>query len=48
MTKCVIVAAFMLLLHGGTLAAALAWLAKQHNNWALAPLLRRHLRNRAA
>ena len=32
---------FVLLLHGGTAAAALLWLAKQHNNWALAPLLRR-------
>lgn len=34
-------AAFLLMLHGGTLAGALLWLAKQHNNWALAPLLRR-------
>ncbi|MGV3569424.1 MAG: LPS export ABC transporter permease LptF [Ramlibacter sp.] len=34
-------ASFFLLLHGGTAALALLWLAKQHNNWALAPLLRR-------
>lgn len=32
---------FMVALHGGTLAVAALWLAKQHNNWALAPLLRR-------
>jgi lipopolysaccharide export system permease protein len=29
------------LLHGGTFLAAALWLAKQHNNWGLAPLLRR-------
>lgn len=40
-------AAFVLALHGGTLAAALLWLAKQHNNWALAPWLRR-LRSQGA
>lgn len=34
-------ASFFLLLHGGTFVVAVAWLAKQHNNWALAPLLRR-------
>lgn len=34
-------ATFFLLVHGGTLAGSLLWLAKQHNNWALAPLLRR-------
>jgi lipopolysaccharide export system permease protein len=28
-------AAFLLALHGGVLAAALLWLAKQHNNWSL-------------
>ncbi len=39
---------FMLLLHGGTLALAALWLAKQHNNWALAPLLRRLLKRRSA
>lgn len=33
---------FFALLHGGTLLLAGLWLAKQHNNWALAPLLRRH------
>lgn len=38
---------FLLALHGGTFAAALLWLAKQHNNWALASLLR-HLRGRPA
>ena len=32
---------FFVVLHGGTAALALLWLAKQHNNWALAPLLRR-------
>lgn len=32
---------FVLALHGGTLAAALLWLGKQHNNWALGSLLRR-------
>ncbi len=34
-------AAFVLLLHGGTFLAATFWLAKQHNNWGVAPLLRR-------
>lgn len=33
--------AFMLALHGGTLAVSLFWLGKQHNNWAVAPVLRR-------
>ena len=32
---------FLLLVHGGTFAAASLWLAKQHNNWAVRPLLRR-------
>jgi lipopolysaccharide export system permease protein len=39
--------AFLLLVHGGAFAGAALWLAKQHNNWALAPLLRR-LRGGAA
>jgi lipopolysaccharide export system permease protein len=39
--------AFTVLLHGGTFAAGALWLAKQHNNWELAPLLR-HLRGRSA
>jgi lipopolysaccharide export system permease protein len=38
---------FMLLLHGGTFLAAALWLGKQHNNWAVRPLLRR-LRGRPA
>lgn len=32
---------YVLLLHGGTFVIAVAWLAKQHNNWAFAPLVRR-------
>jgi lipopolysaccharide export system permease protein len=32
---------FVLALHGGTLLAALLWLGKQHNNWAVRPLMRR-------
>ena len=39
--------AFLLIVHGGTFAAASLWLAKQHNNWAVSPLLRR-LRRPAA
>ena len=39
---------FMLLLHGGTFLAGAAWLAKQHNNWTLSPLLTRRLRRTAA
>lgn len=39
---------FLLVLHGGTFAAACLWLAKQHNNWALAPRLLRRLRERRA
>jgi lipopolysaccharide export system permease protein len=35
------VAAFLLLLHGGTFAFAMLWLAKQHNNWNWAAMLRR-------
>jgi lipopolysaccharide export system permease protein len=34
-------APFLLLLHGGTFVATVLWLAKQHNNWAVAPLVRR-------
>jgi lipopolysaccharide export system permease protein len=32
---------FVAVLHGGTFCLALLWLAKQHNNWGLQPLLRR-------
>jgi lipopolysaccharide export system permease protein len=32
---------FVLLLHGGTFATAALWLAKQHNNWGVVPLLQR-------
>ena len=39
--------ALFLLLHGGTFVAAVLWLGKQHNNWALAPLLRRVRRKTA-
>lgn len=38
---------FMLALHGGTLAAGVLWLAKQHNNWALAATLQRLRATRA-
>jgi len=38
---------FVLVLHGGTLAAALLWLGKQHNGWTL-PVLLRRLRGRGA
>ncbi|MFD0667331.1 LPS export ABC transporter permease LptF [Ramlibacter sp. MAHUQ-53] len=34
-------ATFMLALHGGVLAVALLWLAKQHHNWRVWPRLRR-------
>lgn len=34
-------ATLFLLLHGGTFVGGALWLGKQHNNWALAPLLRR-------
>ena len=34
-------AAFLLALHGSVFAAGAFWLGKQHNNWALRPLLRR-------
>lgn len=35
--------AYLLALHGGALALALAWLAKRHNNWTLRrPLATRH------
>lgn len=39
-------AEFLVLLHGGILAAAALWLAKQHNNWAPAAGLRRLLGGR--
>ena len=39
--------AFNLLVHGGTFLFAAGWLAKQHNNWGLVPVLRR-LRERRA
>ena len=32
---------FMLLLHGGTFLLASLWLAKQHNNWAVRPVMQR-------
>jgi lipopolysaccharide export system permease protein len=32
---------FTLVVHGGTFLVAALWLAKQHNNWGLRPLLRR-------
>jgi len=32
---------FLLLVHGGTFCLAALWLAKQHNNWNILPLLRR-------
>ncbi|HET8745843.1 MAG TPA: LPS export ABC transporter permease LptF [Ramlibacter sp.] len=32
---------FLLLLHGGTFAAAVFWLGKQHNNWGVKPLMQR-------
>lgn len=32
---------FLLLVHGGTFAAASLWLAKQHNNWRVLPLVQR-------
>ena len=31
---------FLLLVHGGTFCLASLWLAKQHNNWGMKPLLR--------
>lgn len=40
-------AGFLLGLHGSIFAAAVLWLGKQHNNWALGPWLRR-LRGGAA
>jgi lipopolysaccharide export system permease protein len=36
---------FMLLLHGGALAASLLWLAKRHNNWSWRLLPNRPLRS---
>ncbi len=33
---------FMLALHGGAFVVGLLWLAKRHNNWTLASLMRRH------
>jgi lipopolysaccharide export system permease protein len=38
---------FFLLLHGGTFAVGVAWLAKQHNNWTPSRLLRRRQERRA-
>jgi lipopolysaccharide export system permease protein len=38
---------FLILLHGGTFLIATLWLGKQHNNWSLAPLLRRWRERRA-
>jgi lipopolysaccharide export system permease protein len=32
---------FLLMLHGGVLAAALLWLAMQHNNWSVGRVLKR-------
>ncbi|MDB5883810.1 MAG: export transporter permease LptF, partial [Ramlibacter sp.] len=32
---------FLLMLHGGVLAAALLWLAMQHNNWSVRRVLKR-------
>jgi lipopolysaccharide export system permease protein len=32
---------FLLVLHGGAFVLAAFWLGKQHNNWSLAPLLRK-------
>ena len=32
---------YMLVVHGGILLAGVFWLAKQHNSWAIAPLMRR-------
>jgi lipopolysaccharide export system permease protein len=40
-------ATFMLAVHGGTFLLASLWLAKQHNNWGLHPLLRRFRREPA-
>jgi len=38
-------ATFMLAVHGGTFLLASLWLAKQHNNWGVRPLLHRFRRN---
>ena len=38
---------FLLLVHGGTFLLASLWLAKQHNNWAVRPLLQRFRRDPA-
>ena len=38
---------FLLLLHGGTFLFAVLWLAKQHNNWLVGPLVRRLKERRA-
>ena len=40
-------AIFMLAVHGGTFLLASLWLAKQHNNWGLRPLLHRFRREPA-
>jgi lipopolysaccharide export system permease protein len=41
-------AGFVLALHGGAFLFGIAWLAKRHNNWTLATLLRRHAATAAA
>lgn len=38
---------FLLAIHGGTFCLTALWLAKQHNNWGLRPLLLRLRRERA-
>jgi lipopolysaccharide export system permease protein len=38
---------FLLVVHGGTFCLAALWLAKQHNNWGIRPLLGRLRRERA-
>jgi lipopolysaccharide export system permease protein len=39
--------AYLLGLHGGIMALALFWLAKQHNNWSLRSMMRRRAREAA-
>lgn len=39
---------FLLLVHGGTFALASFWLAKQHNNWGVGPMLLRMRREGGA
>jgi len=38
---------FLLAVHGGTFCLTVLWLAKQHNNWGVRPLLLRLRRERA-